>query len=51
MCVCVCVCVSVFTQPLHMGKMWFKVNFQAVFNRLEFRIFFLVNRLPYQNMF
>ena len=29
----------VFTQPLHMGKMWSKVNFRMGFNRLRIQNF------------
>ena len=28
-----------FTQPLRSGRIWHKVNFEAEFNRFEFRVF------------
>ena len=30
-------------QPLRSGRIWHKVNFYAEFNRLEFRVFFLLD--------
>ena len=30
-----------FTQPLRSGRIWHKVNFQAEFNRFEFRVVLL----------
>ena len=30
-------------QPLHSGRIWDKVNFQAEFNRFEFRVFLLLD--------
>ena len=44
---CVCVwfymCVYIFTQPLHSGRIWHKVNFLAEFNRFQFRVFPLLD--------
>ena len=36
------------TQPFHSNRMLHKVNFYAEFNRFEFRVFFLLDRLPYK---
>ena len=30
-------------QPLHSGRIWHKVNFQAEFNKFEFRVFLLLD--------
>ena len=30
-------------QPLQSGRIWHKVNFQAEFNRFEFRVFLLLD--------
>ena len=35
-------------QPLHMNRMWRRVFFFSIeFNRFEFRVFFLLDQLPY----
>ena len=36
-------CIILFTQPLHTGRIWHKVNFLAEFNRFEFRVFLLLD--------
>ena len=41
--------IILFTQPLHPGTIWHKVNFfKAEFNRFEFRVFLLLDLLPHQ---
>ena len=35
--------------PFRMIRMWYKVNFKAEFNRFEFRVFLLLDVLPYQS--
>ena len=53
MCVCVCVCVCVYlfiytsTQSVSASSMWYNVHFKAEFNGFEFRVFLLLDRLPY----
>ena len=37
-----------FTNPLRSGRIWHKVNFQVEFNRFEFRVFLLLDKLPHQ---
>ena len=37
-----------FSQPLHTGRIWHKVNFLAEFNRFEFRVFPLLE--PHNQM-
>ena len=43
----VCVCVCVFTRPLRTKRMWHEVSFKRIFNRIEFRVFLVLDRLPY----
>ena len=35
-------------QPLHLGRIWHKVNFLVEFNKFEFRLFLLLDNLPHQ---
>ena len=35
-------------QPLRSGRIWHKVNFQADFNRFQFRVFPFLDQLPHQ---
>ena len=44
--ICVCKCpigINPIYQPLRSGRIWYKVNFLAEFNRFEFRVFFLLD--------